>query len=524
MRVIQRLQGGWQSWRDGMDGAGLLAMAGLAIGAIVVGYVCVMLGGAAVGKPVMLAVLPMLLLTGFLFVYSREAFLLVVILVRAGANPIFEETRMAAIGGLGGLLNALVILLAILIIARDPKRIPKQAWWVWAPLMVIMAFGLGYSPDPVKALRLYLGYLSVTALFLVSFHLVLDEHDLNKMLRLISWSSLPVALVTLAYIAMGKTAGQVDGLELSGAGRYGGPFTHANLLAFYLVLVIGIIFYRFKSEQIGRSFLTGTAVVAYMLLLLGLLYATKTRSAWISVLVLFVVYALLRERRYLVYLAIGGVLAMMVPEFRERVMGLTEGNQVVQYAKLNSFAWRKLLWADALAWMSPKRYVMGYGSESFFLNSTTFFSMSGGRAFGAHSAVVQMFFELGVIGLCAFLWVFLSTARMLGRLLRVRPLLGLMGLTLLAANFLVSLSDNMLAYLIYNWYFWLTMGLMCALAMRLCPDEAPGQYKKVWGIKARPPRQGSPRPGPARPAAAAGPSLRPAAATAARAALRGRPS
>ena len=487
-RVFREVMTAWRGMRAGMDGTSWTGLLGLAAGAVAIGYLTVMVSSMAPDKPAMLAVLPLMLLTGFLFVYSREAFLMVVLLVRAGANPIFEETRLAAIGGLGGLLNALVILLAGLIIARDPKRVPRAAWLIWLPFIAMQALGIVYSPEKVQAIRLYLGQLSVVALFLVSFYLVTEEADLNRLLRLVTWSSVPVALVTLVYIGLGRTAGSVDGFE-SGAGRYGGPFPHANILAFYLVLCLGVLLYRWKSGQIGRQPVTLMAVTGYMLLLIGLLFATKTRSAWISVMFLFVVYGLFRERRYIVYLVIGGMLSMLIPEVRERVMGMTQGNEVVQYAQLNSFAWRKLLWTDALTWMSPSRYLTGYGAESFQQLSTTFFSMAGRVKWGAHSAAVQVFFELGAIGLGAFCWVYWRTGRMIAMLWRARPLLALVGLSLLGANFLVSLSDNMLFYLIYNWYFWLTMGAICALACRIA---GAGERRKArpWGIrpsKYRPP-------------------------------------
>ncbi|WP_431260911.1 hypothetical protein ACQ86G_12840 [Roseateles chitinivorans] len=252
MSAVGRITGAWRVWRDGLDGMSLLALAGLLAGAVAIGLMTVMVGGMASDRPALLAVLPLMLVTAFLFLYSREAFLLAVLLVRAGANPIFEETRLAAIGGLGGLLNALIIVLAGIIIARDPKRVPRVAWMVWLPFVAVQALGLVYSPDKVQALRLYLGQLSVMALFLVSFYLVKEEADLNRLLKLVTWSSVPVAVVTLIYIGLGRTAGSVDGFEVA-SNRYGGPFPHANILAFYLVLSVGVIFYRWKSGLAGRG-------------------------------------------------------------------------------------------------------------------------------------------------------------------------------------------------------------------------------------------------------------------------------
>ena len=106
--------------------------------------------------------------------------------------------------------------------------------------------------------------------------------------------------------------------------------------------------------------------------------------------------------------------------------------------------------ADALSWMSPSKYLTGYGAESFFALSQEFFSMAGVMKWGAHSAIVQTFFELGALGLTAYLWLYFSTARMIRRLFAVKPLLALIGMCLLVANFLVSSSGNMFAYLIYN--------------------------------------------------------------------------
>ena len=93
---------------------------------------------------------------------------------------------------------------------------------------------------------------------------VRDEADLNKMLKLVTWSSVPVAVVTLIYIGLGKTAGSVDGFEAA-ASRYGGPFPHANILAFYLVLSVGVIFYRWKSGLAGRGVLATATVEGELL-------------------------------------------------------------------------------------------------------------------------------------------------------------------------------------------------------------------------------------------------------------------
>ena len=79
-RVFREVMTAWRGMRAGMDGTSWTGLLGLAAGAVAIGYLTVMVSSMAPDKPAMLAVLPLMLLTGFLFVYSREAFLMVVLL------------------------------------------------------------------------------------------------------------------------------------------------------------------------------------------------------------------------------------------------------------------------------------------------------------------------------------------------------------------------------------------------------------------------------------------------------------
>jgi len=429
----------------------------------------VTLGPMAAERPVFALALPLLLALGFMLVISPKGLLVAILLVRAGGNPVFEEARLAAIGGLGGLINLAVIVLAALIVSREPRRVPVAAYAVWLPFFLVQCVGLTYSPDAVGAARLLLGQLSSYALFTVAFCLVQQEADFDAVLRWVVASSVPVAAVTLGTIALGRTAGLVDSLE--GGLRYGGPFPHANILAFYLVLVVGVLLYQWKRPQPPLPLARHALFAGYLLLLLGLLYFTKTRSAWLAAVALFAVFACLVQRRYWVYLLLGALAAMAVPELRERVLELAEGNEVVQYGKLNSFAWRQLIWADGLAWMSPSRYLLGYGNEAFVTYSPQFFSLSGGVHWGAHSVVVQLLFDLGVVGLAAYLWMFWRSWLLLRPALPGRRVWGVVFVFTLLSYLVVSLSDNSLSYLIFNWYFWLTVGAAAAFAQRVAAQE-----------------------------------------------------
>lgn len=460
----------------------LLSTVGLfaacAFAAFVLGVMCVFIGDAAAVKPVFFIGLPMALLIGFAFILSPKTLVLAILLTRAGLDSVFSEAKFASIGGLGGLVNLAIILLAGLLIAGDPKRVPRMAWMVWLPYMAMQVIGLGYSPDLLPTVRLLLGQLATMSVFLLAFYLVDSWESLHRMLKLVVASSVPVAIYTLVCIALGKTSGSLDDVTAV-SNRYAGPFGHPNLLAFYVVLVIGILLYLWRRKDSTAGWLTRAGIMGYMLVLLVMLFATKTRSAWVSAVALFFLYGVFVERRFLVYLVLGGLVAMLVPEVRDRVLALGQGNEVVQYARLNSFAWRKLLWSDALHSMGTKQYVFGAGGGSFFLYSANFFSMSGGRHVGAHSVVVQLLFEVGVFGVVAYLLMFWRSAKEVLKLRFADRILTVVAAALIVSYLLISLSDNMLSYLVFNWYFWFTVGAVCSVAVRLPAPAAaacPPQY------------------------------------------------
>ncbi|RZI61074.1 MAG: hypothetical protein EOP37_08740 [Rubrivivax sp.] len=440
----------------------------IAGGCMFLGLVCVVMGDMVAQKPVFFVVLPVALVVVFMFLANPKSLLFTIILLRAIGNPVLEEARFASFGGLGGLMNLAVILLAVVFWMREPRRIPRVAWMVWVPFIAMQAVGLLYSPDRLPELRTFLGTLSTMAMFVVAFYVVDDWTSFDRILKLVIWSSVPVAIYTLIAIARGDVHISNDPAAM---GRYKGPFSHPNILAFYLVLMQGVLLYLWKNARTLAHSTTAQrlAMAFYLLILLALLGATKTRSAWMAAGAMFFLYGLLFERRFLLYLLLVPLLALLVPDIRDRVLDIGQGNVVVQYAKLNSFTWRRVLWEDAITWMAPMRYAFGYGSGGFFFNSPTFFSLSGGMTTGAHSVAVQMLFDVGVVGLAAYYWKYWRAAQIFWRFRREDALLSAMFIALLIGYVVVSLSDNMLSYLVFNWFFWFVMGAGCAI---VCHEKA----------------------------------------------------
>ncbi|MFC7298944.1 O-antigen ligase family protein [Herminiimonas aquatilis] len=414
-----------------------------------------------------LLALPAILVFGFLLIFNRLLLLTLIILFRSTGDVILESTRFSLGSyetGVGGLINLCVIMLACMLVFEKPSRLPKKMTLSWVPFLLVALFGVVISPEKGDAIRTYLTLLSYFAMFVIAFYFVHSGKDFRHCIKLVLWSSVLPALYALVDVAMNGGAGGAEGFRLQST------FTHPNIFAFYLTLMIPLTLYVLKDKVAPLKSGSRVALTLYMFYMLALLVLTQTRSAWLALMIVFVAYALLFERRYLLYLMLLPVAALLIPEIRDRLMDLGSGTAAVGYAKLNSFAWRLSIWESGLQWMRPSQYVFGYGLEAFRHYSQTFFPAANHMNWGAHNVYVQWFFDVGLLGLSAYLFLYARVAMMLKSLIKVDKLAAFVSLSLVFIYLVVSSSDNIFGYLVFNWYFWFTVGIGCALATSVIPQ------------------------------------------------------
>lgn len=425
--------------------------------------------GDKLGK---LAVFPALLVLAILLANDRRQMFVMVIILRAAGDILFDSTRfgVGAVNiGLGGVINAFLILLVLLMVMERPALLPKRQSVPWLLFLLVFFFGIFVSLQKADAVRYWLGQLSNFAMFVGAFYLVRSKQDFAYCVRLVVWSSLLPALFSFVDIALhhgGGGGSDADGFRLRST------FGHPNILAFYLTLVIALSFYLIKSmtarADAGKRLVLGL----YMLFLLALLVLTKTRSAWLACFVMFALYALIFERRYFIYMAVLGVVALCLPGVQERLLDLNQHTQLSgAYSKLNSYAWRIYLWESALHYMHAKDWLIGRGLQNFKEESAVFFPLASGHAhYNAHSAFVQLLYETGLFGFLSFLYLYYRVMRDMWRVVAVDRLAAFF-IILIIVNFLIgAYSDNVLDYLSFNWYLWLIAGAGSAYARVVVGD------------------------------------------------------
>ena len=150
-----------------------------------------------------------------------------------------------------------------------------------------------------------------------------------------------------------------------------------------------------------------------------------------------------------------------VPLVQERFQDLMTRTTGTMSSGLNSLAWRVTVWKQSFHFIKESWFV-GHGLSSFSYYSPRFF-IDNSSELDAHNVFIKLLFETGILGVTSYLMIFFAmikafAARAFSSVRSVAIEGALM--TAYIISYLVSCaSDNLQAYLAYNWYFWFFLGV-----------------------------------------------------------------
>jgi O-antigen ligase len=421
---------------------------------------------AVCGRSHGMTVIVTLALTGFLlfltFVFGVWRMMLVVMLVRPSCDQLFEWLRASPaftqmnLPGPGAAVNALVIAMAITAIANVPAVLLAPPLLAWAGFLLAALASVLQAADPSGGLRLFLVLTTYAAVFALTYAVTQTRQGLAQCLSVALCSSLIPSLYALLELTMTPAI-------LTGAERLQSTFTHPNIYAFYIVSVVTLILFMSCSTTVTVSPTTRRMMFVYAGYLLLLLLLTKTRSAWLSMLIIMTGHAIIVDRRWLLPM-LSVPAALLIPGISERISDLGSGTIDAGYEQLNSLAWREALWDATLRWMGANPPgIFGHGLDSYRSYVPVFFWRGEGQTgVGAHNAFLQIYFEMGVAGVTSFLLLLAAIACKLIYRLKEDFAGSFMMLMMLVGYMVVFYADNLLDYLQFQWFFWFTLGSVCA--------------------------------------------------------------
>jgi O-antigen ligase len=332
---------------------------------------------------------------------------------------------------------------------------------VWLPFLFVATLSVAWSPDKGLAIRMLLVLVTYASLFAIPFYMRKKFRSNVWLLKAMIYSSiLPATVGVLEYFFFRDSSGRVQS-----------TFDHPNVFAFYLSVIVGLIFFLLSSSTMQFKPFIRKMMIPYSGLLMGLIVLTQTRAAWAGVLLILAAFAFFRDRRYLLLLLLLPML-LLVPAVSDRLDDLGRGTEYKGGFKsegdaVNSFAWRKLMWQSALE-DAADTPLFGKGLASFGLNALRFFPLAdlkGGysvKGVGAHSAYVQAGYETGLVGLACYLSIYFRLISRARRYVRLDPGGTLMLISIILCYMSESFSDNIFDYGSLNLYFWGLLGIVFA--------------------------------------------------------------
>jgi O-antigen ligase len=414
---------------------------------------------------IFLFVLPMACILILGIVLDLKLMIALLLFSRALLDPVLNMTKIDALGlGMGALLNLFVLMLTLMLALKNFKYFTgTPAFKPWVIFLLLSAVTISYSPVPIRSLKLLINLSSYLCMMALPSLIQPERNDKRFWIKVLLASTvLPVIFANLDMVKGGTS------FEDAGS-RILGTFTHPNILAFYLVLVVGLVFYTLKTMPISR--VKKAFLLMYLANVFILLIATKTRNAWISCWLLFLIYGFLKQKRY-IFISLGIVaVAMLIPEIASRAADMKSASSG---GKLNSFAWRVELWKSSMPWIK-ERFFTGYGLASFQDMSRQFFLLER-KGVDAHNTYVQILFEMGIFGLLSYITIYFSIFKTF--LARIKRSPGKMSmeyaiiLSYIITYVISCYADNMFFYLAMNWYFWFLIGVMLKAAKFASQHEA----------------------------------------------------
>jgi O-antigen ligase len=175
--------------------------------------------------------------------------------------------------------------------------------------------------------------------------------------------------------------------------RISSSFCHPNDFGSYIISVLPLTF-LFFSSLISRQKRLILSVISF----LGFycLLKTSSRSAWLGFLAAVIIYFFIYKKKVALLIPIFLLVAIMVlPHGLERLNGLfkPEQNTVWERTKLWQGAWN----------MIKERPLLGFGVNTFSRNFPKYKPVDYPDLRYAHNSYLQMWSEIGVIGLFTFL-------------------------------------------------------------------------------------------------------------------------
>jgi O-antigen ligase len=345
---------------------------------------------------------------------------LIIFFATRGAFSFLADNRNSAIAQIGGTLvgigvtgedtfegrtaNGIVWTIVFLLLISERRKIisllHQNFSTVVLPLVAVSS--VFWSQYPSLSLRRGV-FLLLSTLF--SYYIVARFDPLRQM-RLLMLAGLTAAFVSISLVLFFPQFG-VD--RVAHIGDWQGLFPQKNVCAYAMLLFLSPVFY--VGGEIGRA-----SRIGYASILIFILIMTKSRTGWVTALLYFafvtILYWLGRMRRKdatLMALSFSGALLLLI------AILFADLDSILPFLGRDAtLSGRTEIWAAVLQSIA-KHPFLGYGYSAFWHGlqgeSAHIILRLGWVVPHAHNGFLQVWLELGAVGLGLVIYMLVSASR-----------------------------------------------------------------------------------------------------------------
>ena len=413
-------------------------------------------------NPLFLLILPLAEIFFLFLLIKPKEMLAGILLVRPALDLVLEHTKITVHGvafGAGAGLNLTVIFLAILFKFSNPGHFKLNViikWWIL--YLFLLFISVCHSPFKGTGIHSLIDNMTYFAMLIIPLLIVKTQDDFKYWIKIIAASFiLPVIVGNIDLFVW-------HGQYFPDSGqRIAGSFAHPNILAFFISFGLTFYFYFLNSKLFKLSQIKLYIIMAFMLNMLILLFATKTRNAWIACFIGFVIYGFLNDKKFLLILLFITPFSLLIPSIHQRVINVFDSSTAVDvnYQGINSYQWRIEMWKSCIP-MILQKPLQGYGLTSFKPMSADFSTVGEN---GAHNVYLELCFETGIFGFLAYVLIFLSLLKIFWKRIvkwsdSQNSKLAAIVFGYILSYMIICSADNLMYYLAFNWYVWFFLGLL----------------------------------------------------------------
>lgn len=401
--------------------------------------------------------------------FFLEYFILALLVIRPGLD-IWRDTSFGNWGNhtisLNAALSLLMFLASDLLIFFKRKLLKDNPLSLaWPLLLGWSLLTIFFSFDRTSTFLELIKLFNVAGLFFAAY--ILQKTDRKNFYNRLTVAACIGAVMPLVFAVLQQFTR--SGLTIDGiSNRIYGTFAHPNILAIYCLFLLGLIVKA--KETIAKYTRLDYALI---LVLIGVILGTYTRSVWLALLICLGVYLFKKHRRAVYGLGIA-VIAFYLLFFPVNYW-LTNSHQInlqnitiikrltSRPANADSIVWRWWVARDSLK-IFLIRPVAGFGYGTFPVVWDTYrdSARQGDPSSEAHNEYIRMLVETGFIGLVFYLRIFAALLKQAWQRAKKTSGKQIVFLMSVIIYCLLAGSENLLHHTAPVWWIFTVWGAWCA--------------------------------------------------------------